>query len=345
MQPDQGSSVKAGMFVIISLVIVMGGIIVLGQRSQLLRKTYPLTTRLRNAQGLIPGADVRVAGVNAGSVRSIKVVTELKEPTVVEVTLEIGAEFRDKIQADSRASIRTLGPLGDKYIEITLGKSDKLLAQSYIEADEPVDFYEIAGEAREALQRANRIAGELANTLEQMDRAAIIADLSAAASSLKTIVGKVETGPGLAHALVFDPELPAALEDMKATAAALRVSVEGLRAGQGGMGEIISGEGFADTVDNLRDITLSAKAILQEIEGGEGLAHALVYDPALRNALLEIEEGAGRFNAVMAQVQEGQGTLGLLITDPAIWESLTRILGGAEESKVLKLLVRRAVSD
>ena len=128
-------------------------------------------------------------------------------------------------------------------------------------------------------------------------------------------------------------------------AAALRVSSERLRAGEGGLGEIVSGEGFAETVDNLRDITASAKAILQGIEKGDGLAHSLVYDPSLRNALAEIEEGAGRFNAVMAQVQEGQGTLGLLLTDPAVWESLTRMLGGAEESKVLKLLVRRAVSD
>ena len=87
MQPDQRSSVKAGIFVITSLVIAMGGVIVLGQRSQLLRKKYPLTTQFRNAQGLIPGADVRVAGVNAGSVRSIKVVTELNQPTAVEVTL------------------------------------------------------------------------------------------------------------------------------------------------------------------------------------------------------------------------------------------------------------------
>jgi len=345
MQPDQRASVKAGVFVISSLIVIMAGIVVLGQRSQLLRKKYPLTTEFRNARGLIPGADVRVAGVNAGSVRSVKVVTELGQPTVVEVALEISAEYRDTIQEDARASIRTLGPLGDKYVEITLGNSDKLLAQAYIQAEEPVDFYEVAEEARETLQRAHRVAGELADTLEQMDRAAVIGDLSAAASSLKTIVGKIENGPGLAHALVFDPELPSALEDLKVMAAALRVYSERLSAGEGGLGEIVSGEGFAETVDNLRDSTASAKAILQGIEKGDGLAHALVYDPSLRNALAEIEEGAGRFNAVMAQVQEGQGTLGLLLTDPAVWESLTRMLGGAEESKVLKLLVRRAVSD
>ena len=345
MQSDQISSVKAGVFVIISVMIVIVGIVALGQRTQLLRPKYPLRTEFRNVGGLIPGADVRVAGVTAGTVGSVEVVTAPGQPAVVQVVLNVGTEYRDKIRADARVSCRTLGPLGDKYVEIYAGEASELLSGDHIQAEEPVDFYAIAEQARETLERANRIAAEVADTLAQVDKAAVIRDLSAGATSLRKVLGAVESGPGLAHTLIFDPELPKVVEDLRVTAAALRASAERVGAGQGALGQLIHGEKLGAVMGDVADLCVSAKAILLEIEKGGGAAHAVIYEPDLRQTLSELGEAVRRLNAVLSQVEKGEGTLGLLITDPAVWESLTRLLGGAEESRVLKLLVRRAVGD
>jgi len=345
MQPNQYSSVRAGIFVVVSGAVLILGIMTLGQRSQFLARKFKVTVAFRNALGLIPGADVRIAGVTAGSVRNIEIVRTPGLPPMVETTLEIGTRFKDKVRRDSRASIRTLGPLGDKYVEVTMGSMDapEIQPGASLEADEPVDFYQLAEQARETLERANRIAEEVAGTLSQVNQAAVIQDLSAGASALRRLLENVEKGPSLAHTLIHDPELPKILEDLRAMAQTLRASIERVDAGKGGLGEMIHGEQFAAAIRDMDEICASTRSILKQIEQGDGTAHALVYERHLQGAVAEVKEAAGRLNAILAQVQEKEGTLGLLIADPAVWESLNRLLGSAEESRVLKLLIRRAV--
>ena len=345
MQPNESSSIRAGLFVIVSGVVIIMGIVALGQRSQFLARKYMLKAEFRNALGLIPGADVRVAGVNAGAVRSVEVVTAPGSPAVVEVMLEINRKYQNKIRHDSSASIRTLGPLGDKYVEISLGsiQAGELPPDSQISTNEAVDFYEIADEARQTFQRASRIAEEITATLSQIDKTAVIEDLSVGARAMRKLIEEIEGGSGLAHALVFDPEIPAIIDDLRVTTEKLRALVERVEAGEGGLGEIIQGEKLAAAVRDMADITGSAREILKEIEKGSGTAHALVYESDFQDAVSEMREATASLNAILAQIKEKKGTLGLLIADSGVWESLTRILGGAEESRVLKVLVDRAV--
>jgi phospholipid/cholesterol/gamma-HCH transport system substrate-binding protein len=85
-------------------------------------KTY-LTTHIPDSTGLEPDADVLLNGVKIGSVESV-LLTRAKDPNrVVEVRLKIEEAFLPYIPDDSTTSLDSANLLGDKYIDISMGRS------------------------------------------------------------------------------------------------------------------------------------------------------------------------------------------------------------------------------
>jgi len=386
MKFEERSSLKAGVFVIVGGVLLVLVILSLGQRSELLTKHYTLLIEFQNARGLITGADVRVAGVSAGSVRSIEILQDKGAPSVVRVGVAVSGEYLPHIRADSRASIRSIGALGDKYVEISLGTKNALDLGpgSTIPADEPVDFYELAEEMREALEKANAISQSINETMAQFHETKIIEEAALSLTSIRKILEGAEKGPGFIHTLFFDPKMPKILEDFQASCAIMRKAAGKLEKGEGDLGKLIYGDRLSKAVEDIAAASASAKRILNEIEKGDGMTHALVYDPkqkkmlqnlaasaeSLERILGQIEKGdslahsilydaeqkeslnevlknlasaADRLNSVLADVKEAKGSLGLFIADPTLWESMTRLMGGAEESRTLRFLIRRSL--
>ena len=347
MPSEQYGSVRAGLFVVASGVIIILFILALGQRSHFFTHQYALTATFNNAGGLLAGASVRVAGVNAGTISSIRIIRGPSGVARVSVALSLGRAFQEVVRDDSVATIRSLGLLGDKYVEITLGSESapKLPDGATIKSEDTVDYYQVADEARETFKRANEIAKEIIDVLSQLDKAALIKNLDTAAQSLSQILANAEKGPSLLHSLVYDPELPKSLEDLRAASKSLRATAEAVESGKGGLGELIHGEKLSKALADFADAVDSAKSILKEVDKGEGAAHALIYDKAERQSLDQLGAAAEKLNAAMADIRDGKGSLGLLIADPSVWESLQRLLSSAEESSLLKFLIQRSLKD
>jgi hypothetical protein len=70
-----------------------------------------------NAMSLRNGAPVRLAGVDVGSVRSVRARPELKEAPA-EVVMVLTPAYELKIPNDSTVSLATTGVLGSTYVEI-----------------------------------------------------------------------------------------------------------------------------------------------------------------------------------------------------------------------------------
>ncbi len=347
MPREQYNSVRAGFFVVVSSVIIIVIILALGQRSHLFTRQYSLTATFENAGGLISGASVRVAGVNAGTVRHIRIVRGPSGEAKVQLDLSLGVAFQADIRDDSVATIRSLGLLGDKYVEITLGSENasSLPNGGAIKSQDTVDYYQVADEARETFRRANEIAKEIIDVLSQLDKATLIKNLNSAAASLSQILTNAEKGPSLLHSLAYDPELPKSLDDLRAAAKSLRNTAEEVEAGKGGLGELIHGEKLSNALKEFADAVDSAKAILKEVEKGDGAVHAVIYDKAQRQSLDQLAAAIDKLNAAMSDIRDGKGSLGLLIADPSVWESLQRLLSSANESSLLKFLIERSLKD
>jgi phospholipid/cholesterol/gamma-HCH transport system substrate-binding protein len=345
MPREHYGSVRAGLFVVAGGVIIIVIILALGERSRLFTRHYSLTAIFQNAGGLIPSAPVRLAGVNVGTVRRIRIVRNGEAK--VQLSLSLGREYQSDIRDDSVATIRSMGLLGEKYVEITLGSENARMLENdaTIKSEDTVDYYQIAGEATETFRQANEIAREIKDVLSQLNKAALVKNLDATAQTLSQILANAEKGPSLLHSLVYDPELPKALDDLRAACKSLRDTTDKVESGKGGLGELVHGDKLSKALADFADAVDSAKAVLKEVEKGEGAVHAVIYDKAERQSLDQLSAAIEKLNAAMSDIRNGKGSLGLLIADPSVWESLQRLLSSANESSVLKFFIQRSLKE
>ena len=128
-----------GLFVLIGLLCVAYLTIKLGKMEVLSNKDYELTANFDSVSGLRVGADVEMSGVPVGKVISISLDPDpMRNQAVVRLRLDKDLHLSD----DSIASILTSGLIGDKYVSISRGGSDHMLApgDSITETESAVDL-------------------------------------------------------------------------------------------------------------------------------------------------------------------------------------------------------------
>src|SRR5205823_9908717 len=76
-----------------------------------------LKAYFNNAMALRPGAPVRLAGVDVGTVTSVRARPEVKD-TPVEVVMGLNTPEELKVPNDSTVSLETAGVLGETFVEI-----------------------------------------------------------------------------------------------------------------------------------------------------------------------------------------------------------------------------------
>ncbi|MFA6284291.1 MAG: outer membrane lipid asymmetry maintenance protein MlaD [Desulfurivibrionaceae bacterium] len=129
-----------GLFVLAGFLAFAYMSLQLGEFSVLsMEKTYSVHAIFSNVSGLKRGALIEIAGVNVGKVSNIS----LGENDQAKVQLQINNGV--KISDDAIASIKTQGIIGDKYIKISPGGSEELLADGgfITETESAVDLEEL----------------------------------------------------------------------------------------------------------------------------------------------------------------------------------------------------------
>ena len=109
-----------GLFVLVGIACLGYLALRLGKLELLGRRGYAIRAVFGSVEGLKRSAPVEIAGVEVGTVERI----ELDRYRAV-VRLRIEAPI--DLQEDAIASIRTKGLIGEKYVAITPGASEKLV--------------------------------------------------------------------------------------------------------------------------------------------------------------------------------------------------------------------------
>lgn len=105
------------------------------------KRGYTVTTRLGFAGGVKKFAPVRLAGVEVGEVKDLRLLYEV-DHTTIEAVIWVSGDT--KLRKDSLAMVSTLGLMGEKYIEIKAGTSPEFVeAGGTIDSKEPVSMEEI----------------------------------------------------------------------------------------------------------------------------------------------------------------------------------------------------------
>lgn len=129
-----------GLFVLVGIVCVGYMTVALGELDVLNRNEYVLKAEFESVSGLKEGARVEIAGIEVGRVGTM-VLDQKTDWAVVEIKLRNDV----KVDEDVIASIRTSGLIGDRYVKLTPGGSEKYLTNggTITETESPVDIEEL----------------------------------------------------------------------------------------------------------------------------------------------------------------------------------------------------------
>lgn len=129
-----GLFMVAGFLSLVYLTVRLGDIGLFPSNRQM------LSAQFTSISGLKTGASVELAGVQVGKVSSIHLNSAGSEALV---TLAIDDDV--EVQDDSIVSVRTAGLIGDKYIKLQLGGSERVLktGEEIMETESAVDLEEL----------------------------------------------------------------------------------------------------------------------------------------------------------------------------------------------------------
>jgi len=131
-------NVAVGLFLVLGILAVAYLSIRLGRVSFLGGTGYLVSADFPSVGGLKAGSSVEIAGVPIGRIESIGL-ADYQARVVLRLDRDV------QIQEDSIASIKTKGLIGEKYIRISPGGSDKIIPPNgrIREVEPPVDLEEL----------------------------------------------------------------------------------------------------------------------------------------------------------------------------------------------------------
>ncbi|MFA5074402.1 MAG: MlaD family protein [Nitrospirota bacterium] len=174
--------IRAGIFLLISFSILVVMVFAVSDIQSLFKKKKDIRVLFQYSDGIEMDAPVRFSGVKIGRIKNIRVAPELGDRA--ELTLSI---YRDTvIKTDTKASIRTLGLVGGKYVELTGGspQAKPLPPDAVLVGEESMKLEDITKIAVDVIARLNKIA-------ENLDR--VLGDPAIARSLRTTIQNLHET--------------------------------------------------------------------------------------------------------------------------------------------------------
>jgi phospholipid/cholesterol/gamma-HCH transport system substrate-binding protein len=132
--------IVVGIFVLVGIVCLAYLAVRLGKLEVLGNSGYHVYADFPSVAGLKVGDPVEIAGVRVGRVDSIGLAEDRAR-----LTLRI--DDRVKLQEDCIASVRSRGLIGDQFVLITSGASDKIIAAGgkIRETESPPDITDLVG--------------------------------------------------------------------------------------------------------------------------------------------------------------------------------------------------------
>ncbi len=296
------ASLKVGIVITISLLIIFFVIVFSGGIQSFFQERVLMKIYISDVKGLRKGAPVRVAGVDVGEVKEIKLSKE--HGTMVKVLID--KNVLSYLKSDARATVQTIGLLGDKYIEIFPGESQESFDISKGMLGYPqIEVREIIGVAASTM---NKIEG----LIQKID----------------FLITKLNKAEGTIPKLITDPSL---YNNLNSTVLELKKTVEEIR--DGSIGMLSRDKEFYQRLSNaLKNFDEASN----KISSKQGTLGKMINDPTLYESLLKSSQ---KLENLLKDIEESQGTLKMLIKDKTVAEDLKQSI------KELKELIEEIKKD
>lgn len=293
------AQVRAGVFILVALVLVAGAILLMGQKTKLFVPTSTIRITMKNVLGLKEGAPVWLAGVDIGVVKEIRFENPRNTNEVL-VVAEVDSKAHKKMGPDSVITIKTRGLMGEKYVDI-------LPSANY--HDQPVTQFN----------------GKVVATIDDVAQKAGVTF-----EKLNSIVDNVQSGKGTLGLLATDTKLYLNAVQLSNE---LNILAGNINRGQGTLGRLArSGEPY----DKLMQILSRADKTLHDIQTSDGSLNRLIYDKTLYTKLVSLAEksnqAADDVRELNRKLTSKNSTLGLLVNDRELYDKSLSLVTRADNS-------------
>jgi len=291
------SQLRVGITVIIASLTLGFLLFLMSGTSGLLTPRITVKAYFDNAEGLRPGAPVRLSGVDIGNVSRIRIVSSKdKQLTPVEVTMKISTKYNDSMRRDSEISLETAGVLGETYLDIDSSQAVGGLLQDGDTLSTQVhpDFNQVVRASQSTLQNMDAL-------LKRADR----------------ILAFAESGKGSLGKLIYDPTL---YNRFSLTIADFQKIVEQVGNGEGSLGRLISRN---DAYDKFLATLDKMNSIIDDMQQGKGTAGRFLKDPSIYN---NANDTIANLKKITDDINAGKGTIGKLSKDEELAKKLDTTL-------------------
>ena len=318
---------QVGIMLFITLLIFAFGLTLIGKEVPLFSRKFKLITYLDNASGIKVASQVMLAGVEVGLVDKVYFKPEMRR---VAVEMKISYAYQKMIREDSIAYVKTMGALGDKYIDISIGSPHlaELKNNDSVQGKTGMEIERLIDRATDTLTNIDRISQTMNKvTTDIRDGKGTVGKLiidDRLHNELIELTTKMTTGPGTIASLLNK-------EDVYNN---IKIASEGLASianGKKGIGKVITDDKFAS---NLVNTSNNIEALITDVHNGKGTIGKLMTDEKLYADIAELAEA---FVPLAEDVSKGRGTLGKLAQDKALYDNTNKLI---QEARLLLTDIR-----
>jgi len=362
MRDETKRDLRVGALALAALTLLAVAILTIGQRQQVFVRHTRYQTSFANVTGLQAGAAVRLSGVDVGFVEAIELSTD-PDQTRITVRFSVDADYTERIREDSEVSIKTIGLLGDKYLEVRAGSpaSPRVLEGGRVRGRDPAEVEEFVASGEDLIENLISISaslkvilhrieagegllGELTRTPEEGEPFSVVAQSTVL--ELRTILQKINAGEGLLGRMISDPAMA---DQFAATAHSLQVTgatiASDLERTDSTYAVLFRDPDTAlrlrEAIAAIRDASEAMAAAFEELSTGQGTLPRLMQDKEYAdNFLDDLQALTHHLRSVMEKIDQGEGAAGAFINDPQLYQDLENVVRGVENSAVTSWFIR-----
>ena len=289
------SNLKVGIVVLIGLIVFVFIVSIVGTEQNVFATTYRLKVFVPNVHSLVTGAMVTLGGLKIGYVGDMKFMTKDGQ-NGVEIAMDVLKKYQSSITTSSIAQIKTIGLLGDKYIDITIGTQGEqaLAANTFIPILESFDIETAGPQFKSAL-----------------------ADFTELMASAKRIAASMEKGEGSIGKLIKQPTIA---NEMERFLRSLNGVVSAVEKREGTLGKFV----YDGTLSkNISDVSSNLKTVTDQIRQGKGTMGKLIMDDKLYASLSSF---SSRADSLLQKTSDGSSTVSKLFNDGEFYDKMIALI-------------------
>ena len=256
------SDLKTGIFFVFGLGFAAYMGLFIGKNTSLFSGVTTVKIVSRDVQSLAENNFVSISGKKIGTVSKMDFYRR-NDSLFVVASLKLKNEYAALVTRDARATIKSLGVLGDKYVDIKTGKGVPVKNGDYIVLETEDGMASLTGNASNAFVKINELLDHL--------------------NSGKGVAGRIISDENMGK------ELAETVSSLKTTTEELSQLTKKASNGDGLLPKLLNDKSMAknteETIERLNQTALKTESLMNKLNNEKGTLSQLSSNPALYNNL------------------------------------------------------------